>query len=30
MEWFEIMDTCMTEVAEWEEFEADMATNPWD
>lgn len=30
MEQFEIMDTYMTEVAEWEDFEADMATNPWD
>lgn len=30
MEQFEIMDTYMTEVAEWADFEADMATNPWD
>lgn len=30
MEQFEIMDTYMTEVAEWEDFKADTATNPWD
>ena len=29
MERFEWMDTCMCEVAAWEEFEADMATNPY-
>ena len=29
MELFEIMDTFMTQVLEWEEFEADMATNPF-
>lgn len=29
MELFEIMDTYMTEVAEWEDFEEDTKTNPW-
>ena len=30
MEYFEIMDTNLTELAEWLDFEADMATNPYD
>ena len=30
MEYFEIMDTNLTELADWEAFEADMATNPYD
>ena len=31
MELFEIMDTYMTEVQEWLDFEADLAEgNPWD
>lgn len=30
MEYFEAMDTAMTEVREWEDYEADMATNPFD
>lgn len=31
MEIFEMMDTYMTEVREWEDFEADLAEgNPWD
>lgn len=31
MELFEIMDTYMTEVREWADFEADLAEgNPWD
>ena len=30
MEFFEIMDTCMTEVQEWLDFEADLAEgDPW-
>ena len=29
MELFEIMDTNMSEVAEWEDYEADTLTNPW-
>ena len=29
MEYFEAMDTAMTEVREWEDYEADMATNPY-
>ena len=29
MELFEIMDTYMSEVAEWEDFEEDTKTNPW-
>lgn len=30
MEYFEYMDTMMTEVRDWEEYEADMATDPYD
>lgn len=31
MELFEIMDTYMTEVQKWADFEADLAEgNPWD
>ena len=30
MEYFEIMDTNLTELQEWLDFEADMATNPYD
>lgn len=31
MEYFEMMDTAMTEVAEWLDFEADVAEcNPWE
>lgn len=30
MEYFEYMDTMMTEVRNWEEYEADMETNPFD
>ena len=30
MEYFEIMDTNLTEVQEWFDFEADMATHPYD
>ena len=30
IEMFEIMGDAMDEVKEWEDFEADMATNPWD
>lgn len=30
IEYFEMMDTFMTEMQEWEDFEADMATNPYD
>ena len=30
MERFEMMDTMMTEVAEWMDYEADMETNPFD
>ena len=29
MEYFEIMDTNLTEVQEWLDFEADMATHPY-
>ena len=29
MEFFEMMDTFMTEVAEWMEYEADMETDPF-
>lgn len=29
MEYFEIMDTNLTELAEWLDFEADMATDPY-
>ncbi len=29
MEHFEWMDTMMTDLLEWEDFEADMATNPY-
>lgn len=30
MEYFEIMDTNLTELQEWLDFEADMATHPYD
>jgi hypothetical protein len=30
MEHFEYMNTMMDEVREWEEYEADMATDPYD
>lgn len=30
IEVFEMYDTYMTEVAEWEDYEADTLTNPWD
>ena len=30
MEYFEIMDTNLAELREWEEFEADMASNPFE
>lgn len=30
IEYFEIMDTNYAELREWEDFEADMATNPYD
>ena len=29
-EYYEIMNTYLTEVQEWMDFEADMATNPYD
>ena len=29
MEYFEIMDTNLTELQEWLDFEADMATDPY-
>ena len=29
MEYFEIMDTNLTELAEWLDFEEDMKSNPW-
>jgi hypothetical protein len=29
-DWFEIIGDAMDEVQEWEDFEADMATNPYD
>lgn len=30
MEYFEIMDTNLTELAEWLAYEEDMKSNPWD
>lgn len=30
MEWFEIMDTNITEVQEWLDYEEDTKSNPWD
>lgn len=30
IEYFEYMDTCLSELAEWDDYEADMATNPYD
>ena len=30
MEYFEMMNTNLCEMAEWLDFEADMATNPFD
>lgn len=30
MEYFEIMDTNLTELQEWLDFEEDMKSNPWD
>lgn len=30
MEQFEIMGDAMAEVQEWDDFEADMATNPYE
>jgi hypothetical protein len=29
MEYFEIMDTNLTELVEWLDFEEDMKSNPW-
>ena len=30
MEYFEIMDTNFTDLAEWLDFEEDLKSNPWD
>lgn len=30
LEYFEIIGDSMEEVREWQDFEADMATHPWD
>lgn len=30
IEYFEVMDTNLTELAEWLDFEEDIKSNPWD